>query len=164
MRGLSNATLYVRAGRFTLRARRLYDRISGWREVTYEWPAVVLETLLPLRSPGLLSEMSGKLARCGLRYEAGRLRPALNRAGFSVIEVKHWGWEAFRPVAAAALGGHVADVPAVVIAGSGLPRDPLPRLIETEQRHWESMAQAEDRHPAPLHRTETLNETYCTIR
>jgi hypothetical protein len=116
VRGLSNAVLEVRPGGFTLRARHLYERISGWREITYEWPAVVLETLLPFRSPGLLFEMSGQLARCGLRYEAGRLRPALNRAGISIIEVKHWGWEAPRPVVRTALGEHVAEVPAAVIA------------------------------------------------
>ncbi len=82
-------------------------------------PAVVLETLLPLRSPGLLFEMTGRLARCGLRYEAGRLRPALSRAGLSIIEVTHWGSEAPRSVTKKVLGSHAAEVPAAVIAAPG---------------------------------------------
>lgn len=115
VRGLSNATLCVRPGGFTLKPRRLYDRISGWCEITYEWPVVVLETLLPFRSPGLLFEMSGRLARCSVNYEAARLRAALERADLSVIDVKHWGWEAPRPVAEAVLGEHLAEVPAAVV-------------------------------------------------
>ena len=117
VRGLPNARLYIRRGGFALQARRFYPRLLGWHEITCEWPAVVLETLLPFRSPGLLFEMSGKLARCSLRYEAGRLRPALSQAGLSVIEVKHWGWEAPRPVARAVLGEHLAEVPPAVIRG-----------------------------------------------
>jgi len=114
VRGVSNATLYVRPGRFTLEARRFYQRIGGWQEIEYEWPAVVVETLLPLGGPGLLFEMSGKLARCALPRQGARLRHVLHRAGFSVVEVRRWGWEAPRLVDPSVLGEHVGGVPRAV--------------------------------------------------
>ncbi len=119
VRGLCNAALYIRPGAFTVEARRFYSYISGWRAVEYRWPAVVVETLRPLGDPGLLFEMSGKLARCQVRRDGARLRQALDSAGFAVIEVRHWGWEKPHPVAASELGGHAGSVPRSVVAPVG---------------------------------------------
>jgi hypothetical protein len=116
VRGLSNATLFIRPGRFTVEARRYYRRIGGWDQLAYDWPTVVVETLRPLGGPGLLFEMSGKLARCAVQFQGQRLRGALSRAGFVVIEWSHWGWEAPRRVPPDVIGEQAANVPAVVVS------------------------------------------------
>jgi hypothetical protein len=116
---VSNATLYIRPGRFTVEARRFCQRIGGWREVEYERAAVVVERLLPLGGSGLLFEMSGKLARCTVPRQDARLRDALKRAGFSVVEVRRWGWEKPHLVAASLLGVRAAGVPRAVVSRSG---------------------------------------------
>ncbi len=116
VRGLSNATLFVCPGRFTMQARRFYRRIGGWEQVEYDWPAVVIETLRPIGGPGLLFEMSTKLARCAVPRQGARLRNALNRAGFVVVEFRHRGWEARRRVPADVVGGEAANVPRAILA------------------------------------------------
>jgi hypothetical protein len=112
VRGLSNASLFIRPGRFTVEARQVYRRIGGWEEAEYDWSVVVVETLRPLGSAGLLFEMSRKLARRSVQFQGARLRRALTRAGFVVVEYRHWGWEAPRRVPTDVLGEHARDVPA----------------------------------------------------
>ena len=114
IRGMSTAQLEVYPGGFTIRPRVLLQRWSDWPVVDYRWPAVVIETLIPLGGPGLLFEMSGRLVKCVVRWNGDRLRQALARAGLTVIEVRRWGWEAPRVVPADALGEHASDVPRAV--------------------------------------------------
>ena len=116
LRGLYTADLHVRRGGFTVEPRRLLRYVRRWQHIDYDWPAVVVETLLPLGGPGLLFEMSGRLARCQVRREGARLREALSRAGLAVVEFRHWGWEAPRRVPPDVLGEQAANVPAVVVA------------------------------------------------
>jgi len=114
IRGISTARLEIYPGGFAVRPRASLQRWSGWPVVEYRWPAVVIETLIPLGGPGLLFEMSGRLARCVVRRDADRVRGALARAGLAMIEVRRWGWEASRVVPAHVLGEHAGDVPRAV--------------------------------------------------
>jgi hypothetical protein len=116
VRGLCNASLFIRPGRFTTEARGHYRRIGGWDELDYDWPTVVVETLKPFGSPGLLFEMSRSLARCAVPRQGDRLRDALRRAWFQLLEWRHWGWEAPRPVPPDVIGEQAANVPRAVIA------------------------------------------------
>jgi hypothetical protein len=118
LRGLSNATLSIRAGRFTIEARPFYRRVGGWEKIEYDWPSVVVETLRPLGGPGLLFEMSRHLARCSVQFKGARLRAALDRAGFVVVEFTHWGWEAPRRVPPSVVGEQAAHLPRAVVATS----------------------------------------------
>lgn len=114
VRGFFNATLFIRPGRFTMEARPFYRRVSGWEKLDYDWPTVVVETLRPLGGSGLLFEMSGQVARCAVQFQGARLRAALSRAGFVVVEWSHWGWEAPRQVPEAVIGEQVVNVPRAV--------------------------------------------------
>jgi hypothetical protein len=116
VRGLTNATLFIRPGGFTMEARPFYRRIGGWEELSYDWPAVVVETLRPFSGSGLLFEMSGKLARCAVQFQGARLRAAVNRAGFVVVEWRHWGWEAPCRVPPDVIGEQAANVPHAVMS------------------------------------------------
>jgi hypothetical protein len=118
VRGLSNATLSIRPGRFTIEARLFYRRVGGWEKIEYDWPSVVVETLRPLGGPGLLFEMSRHLARCSVQFQGARLRAALDRAGFVVVEFRHWGWEAPRRVPPSVVGEQAAHLPRAVVATS----------------------------------------------
>src|SRR5205814_103589 len=53
VRGLYTATLDVHDSGFTITARPFEERLSGWHQVNYEWPAVVIERLIPTGGPGL---------------------------------------------------------------------------------------------------------------
>jgi len=131
VRGLSNATLYVSPGRLRMKARAYWRRISGWDELDYgDWPAVVVETLVPFGGPGLLFERSGRLVRCSLhRYDGARLRAALDRAGFVVVEWRHRGWDALSRVPRDVIGEQAANVPPAVVAPYGRDVRPSRRSV-----------------------------------
>jgi hypothetical protein len=90
--------------------------LFGWTEIEYRWAAVVLERHIPTWNPGLLIEMRSELARCAIKHwEHRRVLAALQRAGLSVIEFRHVGWEAPHRVPPNLLGAHAKDVPSVVL-------------------------------------------------
>jgi hypothetical protein len=94
-------------------------RFSGLVEaVEYSWPAVVIERKLPTLASGVLVDIGGRLGLVAVSssWSGRRFAEVLKEAGFAVIEVKRWGWEAPRPVSAAALGGYVDQVPPRVVA------------------------------------------------
>lgn len=119
-RGASTARLIVRQGSLEV----LPGRVGRWARATphivYAWPVVVIEHHRPLRDVGILVEVRGKLGRVGIRRGSrGRLRRALESAGFGVVEVTHRTWEAAKPVSAAHLGAAVGQVPPCVVASAG---------------------------------------------
>jgi hypothetical protein len=115
-RGYSNALLTVYPGGFAIRPNWLERRMFGWQFADYAWPAVVIETHTPLRSAGVLFEISGRLARCAVKHsEHERLSGTLARAGLTVIEVKHRGREAPHQVPRVTLGPRASDVPASIV-------------------------------------------------
>jgi hypothetical protein len=85
--------------------------------IDYDWPAVVIERQLPTLQAGVLVDIDGRLGRVIVRPPSGRrLAAALRAAGFAVIDVKRWGWEAPHQVSKADLNGYVDQVPASVVA------------------------------------------------
>jgi hypothetical protein len=88
--------------------------LFGWTEIEYRW--AVLERHIPTWGSGLLIEMRSELARCAIKqWEHRRVVAALQRAGLSVIELRHVGWEAPHRVSPDLLGAHAKDVPSVVL-------------------------------------------------
>jgi hypothetical protein len=117
IRGLATAHLHVTPGQLVVRATRAEARVHGWTEICYQWPTVVLDTLLPLRHTGILldgADLAEFVPRLGVRG-ASRLRDALTRAGFTIVEIRRWGWEAGRQVPRSALGAHTERVPPTII-------------------------------------------------
>jgi hypothetical protein len=117
IRGLSTAQLHVVPGLLVVRATRAEARVHDWTEIRYQWPTVVLDTHLPLRGTGILldgADLAGFVPRLAVRG-AGRLRNALTRAGFTIVEVRRWGWEAGRQIPRSALGAHAERVPPPII-------------------------------------------------
>jgi hypothetical protein len=99
------------------RSERLGRLLDLPASIDYEWPAVVIERLLPTRQAGVLVDIDGRLGRVIVRPPSGRrLAAALRAASFAVIDVKRWGWEAPHQVSKADLNGYVDQVPASVIA------------------------------------------------
>jgi hypothetical protein len=63
--------------------------------------------------------MFGELSRfTPRRGERAAVRSALAEAGFSLVDVARWGWEAPHPVPRAQLGGYADQVPAAVVAAN----------------------------------------------
>jgi hypothetical protein len=114
VRGMSNATLRVHPGGFSISSR---FRVGGWANIEYDWPAVVIQRLRPLAiGPSVLFEMNGELGSCMVWwFEGERLRAALKRAGLRIIEVTHLGWERPHHVSVEALGKHATQVPRAII-------------------------------------------------
>jgi hypothetical protein len=110
---MSNATLLIFEGGFAVRSRFL---VGTWSDTECRWPVVVIQTLRPISGPSLLFEMNGKLASCRVMFEGRRLRAALKRAGFTIIEVSQLGWEAPRRVSKDILGVHASEVPSAIPA------------------------------------------------
>ena len=81
------------------------------------WPAVVIERKLPTFMPGVLVQVGNGLGLVATGWlEGRRLAESLKAAGFNVIEVRRWGWEAPHTVSEQVLGGHVDQVPPCVVA------------------------------------------------
>lgn len=113
VRGVSNATLGVYPGGFTVSSR--FAR-GGWPESDYRWPAVVIQTLRPFGGPSVLFDINGALASCAVRrFDGARLRSALESADLMIIDVSRLGWEAPHRVTRAALGEHADEVPSSVV-------------------------------------------------
>lgn len=93
-------------------------RFSGLAEpIDYRWPAVVVEQKVPLPARGVLVPIGYGLGLVAIGLLQGRRLPELlRRAGFTVIEVRRWGWEAPHRVAAKMLGEHLDQVPSCVVA------------------------------------------------
>jgi hypothetical protein len=93
-------------------------RFSGLTEtIEYTWPAVVVERKLPIRDAGILIPVGYGLGRVAVGpLGSRRLAAALRSAGFTVIEVNRWGWEAPHTVSEYDLDGYADQVPACVVA------------------------------------------------
>ena len=118
-RGFSTARLLLFPRRFVVipRSERLGRLLDLPASIDYEWPAVVIERQLPTLQAGVLVDIDGRLGRVIVRPPSGRrLAAALRAAGFAVIDVKRWGWEAPHQVSKADLNGYVDQVPASVVA------------------------------------------------
>ena len=85
-------------------------------ELDYDWSAVVVERHRPVPDVGVLVDIDGALGRVAVRGGGrGRLRGALEAAGFEVVEVIHWGWEAPRAATLEEVGAAAARLPACVV-------------------------------------------------
>lgn len=119
-RGFSTDRFLLFEGRFLVVPQRgIAGRFSSLTEaIDYRWPAVVLERKLPTRFTGALAPIGYGLGLVGIGLlEGRRLAGSLKAAGFTVIEVKRWGWEAPHTVSEQVLGGYVDQVPPCVVAG-----------------------------------------------
>jgi hypothetical protein len=121
-RGFSTGSLLVYPGRFVVvpMSERLGKLLSLPELIEYEWPAVVIEQELPTLAAGVLVDTGGRLGlvAVGSSWTGRRLAEILNEAGFAVIEVKRWGWEAPHTASEAELGEYVDRVPPCFLAGS----------------------------------------------
>jgi hypothetical protein len=118
-RGFSTDRLLLFEGRFLVVPRQgIAGRFSALTEaIDYEWPAVVVERKLPMLLTGLLGPIGYGLGLVGIGLlESRRLAGSLKAAGFTVIEVRRWGWEAPHVVSEQVLGGYVDQVPPCVVA------------------------------------------------
>ena len=119
-RGASTARLLVRRRNLEVVPGRVGRFFQTTPHLTYAWPVVVIEHHRPLPTVGVLVDVHGQLGRVGVRRGSrGRLRGALETAGFGVVEVTYWSWEAGKPVSVAELGAAVELVPPSVVARTG---------------------------------------------
>jgi hypothetical protein len=123
-RGFATNDLWIFPNRLVVVPRRLkpFPRPHGFKDVEYSWPTVVIETLRPTGKPlgtsQALIEIHGQLGSVSVRGRR-RFRRALQQAGFKIIEVTHWGWEAPHQVPARILGAEVGNVPPSVVSQDG---------------------------------------------
>jgi hypothetical protein len=118
-RGFSPDRLLLFERRFlVLPQRGVAGRFSGLAEaIDYRWPVVVVEQKVPLPVRGVLVPIGYGLGLVGIGLlKGGRLPELLRGAGFKVIEVRRWGWEAPHAVSEKVLGENVDQVPPCVVA------------------------------------------------
>jgi hypothetical protein len=119
-RGVSTARLLVGRGNLEVLPGRVGRFFQATPHVTYAWPVVVIEHHRPLLNVGVLIDVHGQLGRVMVRRGSrGRLRRALETAGFGVVQVTYWSWEAGKPVSVGELGAAIELVPPCVVARTG---------------------------------------------
>ena len=116
-RGFPTAQLWIYLHELRVVPNRIGAKLKAAPpEIRYAWPAVVIEHHKPVPQQGILCEVNGKLGRVVvLGGSRGRLRRALERAEFEVIEVSHLGWEAPHKATRAELGAAADRVPTCVV-------------------------------------------------
>lgn len=122
LRGLSTVRLAIFRNRFVVTPRWQADQLNRVlgipARLDYTWPVAVIERLRPAGRTGVLLEVEKELGRASVgRLAQSSLDEAMSAAGFEVVRVTHWGWEAPR-----ALGGEGRQ-----IHGSQLPPSILAR-------------------------------------
>lgn len=121
LRGLATVQLAVFPRRLVVTPRWQIDQLN-WAldipaRIDYTWPVAVIERLRPAGGAGVLLEVDGALGRASVGLaDRGRLAEAVSAAGFEVVEVTHWGWEAPRAVGTAELRADEDQVPTCITA------------------------------------------------
>lgn len=119
LRGLATVRLAIFPRKLVVTPRWEIDQLNFTLRIPprleYAWPTAVIEHLRPTGQAGVLLEVDGSLGRASVGLSArSRLAESARAAGFDVVHVSHWGWEAPRALSEAELPKRERRVPACI--------------------------------------------------